>query len=73
MTRQSWLDLAQKMDVNGNDQISYSEFLVAAADKRELLSQENVDTVFRTFDIDGSGSISLEDLQQVFNASRIGK
>ena len=51
------------MDVNGNDQISYSEFLVAAANKRELLSQENVDTVFRTFDIDGSGSISLEDLQ----------
>ena len=51
------------MDTNGNGQISYSEFLVAAANKRDLLTQENVDSVFRAFDVDGNGSISKQDLQ----------
>ena len=51
------------MDINGSGKIAYSEFLIAAADKRELLSQENIDSVFKAFDIDGSGSISLQNLK----------
>ena len=70
---QEWIALAEQMDTNGNGQIGYSEFLVAAANKRELLTQENVDSVFRAFDVDGNGSISKQDLQEVFNASSIGK
>ena len=58
-----WIELAEQMDTNGNGQISYSEFLVAAANKRDLLTQENVDSVFRAFDVDGNGSISKQDLQ----------
>ena len=68
-----WTELIEEMDINGDSRISYSEFLLAAANKRELLSPENIDTVFRAFDIKNTGSISLQDLQQVFNASSIGK
>ena len=70
---QSWAELVKKMDVDGNGEISYNEFLLSAANKKELLSQENIDTVFKAFDIQGTGKISMQDLQQVFNASIIGK
>ena len=36
---QSWADLVEKMDIDGNGEISYNEFLLAAANKKELLSQ----------------------------------
>ena len=46
-----WTELIGEMDINWDSRISYSEFLLAAANKRELLSPENIDTVFRAFDI----------------------
>ena len=35
---QSWAELVEKMDIDGNGEISYNEFLLAAANKKELLT-----------------------------------
>jgi calcium-dependent protein kinase len=57
-------------DSNGDGQIDYTEFLAAAFQKDILLSTQNLRTAFSIFDKDGDGSISKEDLKQVFGDRR---
>jgi len=52
------LDLLHAADTNKDGNISYDEFLTAAFDKHKLVSEENLEKVFRILDIDGDGSIS---------------
>ena len=66
-------ELLEFIDIDGNGLISYSEFLMAAVNKRNLLTQQNIDAVFRAFDTENTGHISLQDLKRVFNASKLGK
>jgi Ca2+-binding EF-hand superfamily protein len=46
------------IDVSGNQNIEFSEFLLACIPEKVLLTNENMAVVFKIFDDDGSGSIS---------------
>ena len=43
--------LMANADVDGNGSMDYSEFLLAAGNKKQLLSKENVKQAFDLFDI----------------------
>ena len=49
--------------------ISYSDFLAAAADKKKLLSKENLKIAFNFFDQDGNGIVTRSEMRNVLNAS----
>ena len=48
-------ELFDKVDTDGNGMIEFQEFLVAAMDKNDLLSDANLQAAFDAFDIDGNG------------------
>jgi calcium-dependent protein kinase len=50
------------MDSDNSGEIDFTEFITAAIDKRALLTKENIDAAFRTFDTDGNGRITKEEL-----------
>ena len=51
-------EILNSLDKNFNGVIDYTEFLVAAADKELLLTEENLKIAFKMFDTNQSGSIS---------------
>lgn len=57
-------NIFDRVDVNGNGFIEYSEFVVAAMEQNELLCHRNLKLAFNTFDKDGSGYITAEDLKK---------
>ena len=59
-------DLLMALDKNCNGVIDYSEFLTAAVNKQRLLSQENLKMAFRMFDTDNSGTITENEMKQIF-------
>ena len=58
-------NLISTIDKAGNGKIDYSEFLMAAIDRKHLLDRELMWMVFQTFDIDNSGYISVSNLTEV--------
>ena len=65
--RADYIGLFDKMDVDSEGKIDYGEFIVAATNWEKLMSKKNIDIAFRMFDKNGDGSISILELQQVFN------
>eukprot|EP00826_Nyctotherus_ovalis_P034980 TRINITY_DN2959_c0_g2_i2.p1 TRINITY_DN2959_c0_g2~~TRINITY_DN2959_c0_g2_i2.p1 ORF type:complete len:239 (+),score=42.85 TRINITY_DN2959_c0_g2_i2:982-1698(+) len=57
-------------DVDKNELIDYSEFLLAAGNKKELTSQTNVKQAFDLFDINKSGSISADEIKKVLGLGK---
>jgi len=62
-------DILNSLDKNLNGVIDYTEFLTAAANKEELLSERNLRMSFDMFDADHNGSISKDELKAVFETS----
>ena len=50
--------------------VKYAEFLIAAANKKKLLSKTNVKQAFDLFDMDHSGFISPDEIKSILG---IGK
>ena len=61
------------MDVDGDGEIDFTEFISAAFDKKALLTKENIDAAFKTFDLDGNGVITKEELKQIFASGKAGE
>ncbi len=61
------LSLIQNLDFEGTGQISYSSFLAATMDKREMICKENLRFAFHHFDSDHDGFISAENLIEAFH------
>ena len=59
-----------RLDTDNNGFIEYSEFLVAAMDKKKLLSLEHLDAVFQAFDNDSNGRISAKELQSIMDSEQ---
>ena len=50
-------------DIDGSGEIDYSEWLVATLNKKNLITDENLEKAFRYFDKDMSGVISIDELK----------
>lgn len=62
--------IMRRVAISGNDQIDYSAFLLVSLGDDTLLSNANLLTAFQSFDLDGSGNISVEELKKVFNVGK---
>ena len=60
------IECFNRIDSNNNGRIDYDEFIRAAINKKEFLSEKMMKDAFEHFDIDKSGSISVEDISKVF-------
>lgn len=64
----SEVELDRVLSYVDNDQngfITFGEFIVASVSKTEILTKERMAACFRSFDIDGSSSISLIEIKEI--------
>ena len=59
-------ELFDKIDADHSGNISFTEFLVAAADTQAVLDQEHIKQAFEAFDKSHTGDITVDDLKKVF-------
>lgn len=58
--------IIDELDLNKNGFIDYSEFLNAACNKQEVITNNNLRLVFEMIDIDKSGYITIDELKVAF-------
>lgn len=64
----SELELDRVLSYVDNDQngfLTYSEFLVASVNPKEILTKERISACFKSFDEDESGAVSLIEIKAV--------
>lgn len=54
-----------QVDTDRSGEIDYSEFVAASMNRNKLLSKERLEAAFKAFDIDGSGTISADELKTI--------
>ena len=57
--------IIQKVNGSGNDYLELTEFVMAAINKRKILSTKRLIAAFRMFDRDSNGVISADDLKEL--------
>lgn len=57
--------IMKNVDFDENGYIEFSEFVTASMDKRKMLSQDRLKAAFKIFDINGDGSISMEEVKSL--------
>ena len=53
--------------------MDYTEFIAAALQKDLLLKRENLKSAFRMFDVDGDGTVTKDELKEVFGVASRGE
>jgi len=61
----------RNVDSDGSGELDYSEFLAATIDKQLYMQRDVCWAAFRTFDLDGDGKITQDELSQVLNADGV--
>lgn len=51
-------NIIDQIDENGDGEINYSEFITATIDTKDLLTDQRIEAIFQSFDVDNSGKIS---------------
>jgi len=64
-------ELLTSLDVNGDKEISYSEFVAATMDQKYYTAPNNCWSAFSAFDTDGNGSISREEIQMILRSDTL--
>lgn len=64
-------EIINEIDYMGNGSINYTEFLAATLGVKSILTEERMKTLFRTFDVDYTGFISVQNLKIAF--TRLGR
>ena len=59
--------IMQKCDLDGDGKIDYAEFIQATIEHKALLNQRNIEMAFKMFDLDGDGSISIDEMRHMFS------
>ena len=62
--------LMEIIDVDGNGFIEYEEFLRAGLSKSKIITQENLETSFKLYDINGRGKINATELGEVLGLNQ---
>lgn len=55
------------VDDDQNGFITFAEFIVAVVSKREILTKEKMNECFKTFDDDGSGLVTMEEIKEILS------
>lgn len=63
-------NLIKKIDSNRSGEINYSEFIVAATDRKTMLVEKRMKNCFDMIDADRNGKISINELKNVFSGKR---
>ena len=63
--------IIRSIDLNGNQMINYSEFLTATLEVKNLVTDEKLWMMFRTFDTEDKNFITTEDIAKTM--SKMGK
>lgn len=56
-----------RLDLDGDGRIDYNEFMQAAINHQALLNKENIAQMFKLFDSNNDGVISMDELRGVFS------
>jgi len=64
-------EVMRSVDSNGSGSLDYTEFLAATIDQKLCARRDIIQSAFRTFDLDGDGRITREELQQVLSSDDI--
>lgn len=60
-----------EIDVNNSGYIDYTEWVMATINKNQMLSKDKIQTAFRIFDKDGSGTLSIQELKENLGGNNI--
>lgn len=61
------------MGEGGKDQIEWREFVTAATNRyRLIMNEENLQAAFKLLDSDGSGDVTIDELQECFASGNLG-
>jgi len=64
------MELIARVDADGDGEINYSEFLMAALNRNAVLTSERLEVAFRMFDKDGNGEISIQELKSMLSMAK---
>merc|ERR1712048_959326 len=64
-------DMMDHIDTDGSGVVDYSEFMAATMDKRKYIQEDVCWRAFKTFDVDGSGSIDKDELMKLLGIEQI--
>lgn len=62
-------EIFQALDFNGDQEIRYSNFIAATASLQIRLHDDHLKAAFRRFDVEGTGFVTLSNLQDVLGES----
>ena len=64
-------EMFEKIDLDGNGTIDYTEFVMATINQNNLITTERLKMAFRMFDKDDSGALSPDEIKEVlcFNSA----
>ena len=57
-------NMFRAVDLDGNECIDYTEFVMATMHEKDLVTNEKLKAAFHLFDKDGSGSISPDEIRR---------
>jgi calcium-dependent protein kinase len=63
-------EIIQRIDTDGDGEINYSEFLMAALNRNAMLSNERIEVAFRMFDTDGNGELSIQEVKNLLSLAK---
>jgi calcium-dependent protein kinase len=63
-------ELIARIDVDGDGEINYTEYLMAALNRNAMLTSERLEVAFRMFDLDGNGEISVKELKEMLSLAK---
>ncbi|CAD8065639.1 unnamed protein product [Paramecium sonneborni] len=64
-------EIMDKIDTNRSGRVDFTEFLTASIIQEKQLFKESLRNAFRLFDLDGNGSISRLEVQEIFGGIQI--
>mmetsp|Transcript_27355 Transcript_27355/g.24126 ORF Transcript_27355/g.24126 Transcript_27355/m.24126 type:complete len:123 (-) Transcript_27355:110-478(-) len=62
-------EIISRIDRNNNAAVDYSEFVIAAINKKKLLAKKNLEATFKMIDKDKSKYITADELKEFFMGS----
>lgn len=66
-------DVLKRCDADCNGYIEYTEFIAATTDWRKQISESNLQSAFKAFDLDANGQITFEEFMEVIGDDANGR